>query len=114
RIAIMCRNHRGFVQAEVAATRLGCDIVPLNNDFAGPQLADVLAREGVGAAIYDEEFEQLFDDAAFEQTRIVGWHESDMARPTLDALIELGAGRDAPAPREHGRLVMLTSGTTGT
>jgi NAD(P)-dependent dehydrogenase (short-subunit alcohol dehydrogenase family) len=114
RVAIMCRNHRGFVQAEVAATRLGCDIVPLNNDFAGPQLADVLAREGVTAAIHDEEFEQLFDDAGFERTRIVAWHEGEAARPTLDALIELGTGHAAPSPREHGRIVMLTSGTTGT
>jgi len=113
RVAILCRNHRGFVHAAVAATRLGCDIVPLNNDFAGPQLADVLAREDVVAAFYDEEFEQLFDDAGFEHTRIVGWHDRDVGRPTIDALIELGAA-DAPAPRTHGRVVMLTSGTTGT
>jgi acyl-CoA synthetase (AMP-forming)/AMP-acid ligase II/NAD(P)-dependent dehydrogenase (short-subunit alcohol dehydrogenase family) len=115
RVAIMCRNHRGFLQAEGAATRLGCDIVPVGTDFAGPQLADVLAREGVTAAIYDEEFEELFDDAGFEQARIVGWHDGDVGRPTLDALIELGSGAaQAPAPREHGQLVMLTSGTTGT
>jgi acyl-CoA synthetase (AMP-forming)/AMP-acid ligase II/NAD(P)-dependent dehydrogenase (short-subunit alcohol dehydrogenase family) len=114
RVAIMCRNHRGFLQAEAAATRLGCDIVPVGTDFAGPQLADVLAHEGITAAIYDEEFEQLFDDAGFERARIIAWHEHDASRPTLDALIELGAGLKAPAPREHGRLVMLTSGTTGT
>ncbi len=50
RVAVMCRNHRGFVQATAAASRLGCDLVPLNTDFAGPQLADVLLREGVTAA----------------------------------------------------------------
>ncbi len=113
RVAIMCRNHRGYVLAAAAASRLGCDLVPLNSDFAGPQLADVLAREGAGAAIYDEEFEHVFDDAEFERTRIVAWHEADVGRPTLSALIAVG-GEEPPAPREAGRTIMLTSGTTGT
>jgi acyl-CoA synthetase (AMP-forming)/AMP-acid ligase II/NAD(P)-dependent dehydrogenase (short-subunit alcohol dehydrogenase family) len=113
RVAIMCRNHRGFVHAAVAATRLGCDLVPLNSDFAGPQLGDVLTREGVVAAIHDEEFAPVFDASGFEGTRVLGWHEGEAAGPSLDALISLGAD-DAPAPREHGRMVMLTSGTTGT
>jgi acyl-CoA synthetase (AMP-forming)/AMP-acid ligase II/NAD(P)-dependent dehydrogenase (short-subunit alcohol dehydrogenase family) len=113
RIAIMCRNHRGFVQAAAAAGRLGCDLVPLNTDFAGPQLSDVLAREGVTAAVYDEEFEPVFDAAGFDGTRVLGWHEGEPTRPTLQALISLGSA-DAPLPREHGRTIMLTSGTTGT
>jgi acyl-CoA synthetase (AMP-forming)/AMP-acid ligase II/NAD(P)-dependent dehydrogenase (short-subunit alcohol dehydrogenase family) len=113
RVAIMCRNHRGFVHASVAAARLGCDLVPLNSDFAGPQLADVLAREGVTAAIYDEEFDQVFDDAGFDGTRIIAWHDGDVDRPTLTALIEVG-GEEPPPPREPGKMIMLTSGTTGT
>ncbi len=113
RVAIMCRNHRGFVQASAAAGRLGCDLVPLNSDFAGPQLADVLAREGVTAAVYDQEFEPLFDAAEFDGTRVLGWHEGQPARPTLDALIALDCD-DPPLPREAGRTIMLTSGTTGT
>ena len=114
RVAIMCRNHRGFVQAVLAATRLGCDVVPLNSDFAGPQLADVLAREGITAAVHDEEFGRLFDAATFERTRIVAWHDAPAGGPTLETLIELGLGHEAPPPRDHGRLVLLTSGTTGT
>jgi acyl-CoA synthetase (AMP-forming)/AMP-acid ligase II/NAD(P)-dependent dehydrogenase (short-subunit alcohol dehydrogenase family) len=113
RVAIMCRNHRGFVQAAAAASRLGCDLVPLNSDFAGPQLADVLAREGVSAAVYDHEFEELFDAARFDGARVLAWHEGEPARPTLDALISLGAP-DPPAPPAPGRTIMLTSGTTGT
>jgi acyl-CoA synthetase (AMP-forming)/AMP-acid ligase II/NAD(P)-dependent dehydrogenase (short-subunit alcohol dehydrogenase family) len=113
RVAIMCRNHRGFVQAAAAASRLGCDLVPLNSDFAGPQLADVLAREGVTAAVYDQEFEPIFDAAQFEGTRVLAWHEAEPARPTIAALISVDAA-DAPAPRAHGRTIMLTSGTTGT
>ncbi len=113
RIGIMCRNHRGFVQATAAAGRLGCDIVPLNTDFAGPQLADVLARERVAAVIYDGEFEPVFDAAGFEGTRVIAWPESEVGRPTIEALIDVATG-DAPPPRVPGRTITLTSGTTGT
>jgi acyl-CoA synthetase (AMP-forming)/AMP-acid ligase II/NAD(P)-dependent dehydrogenase (short-subunit alcohol dehydrogenase family) len=113
RVAVMCRNHRGFVQAATAAARLGCDLVPLNSDFAGPQLHHVLTREGVGAAVYDQEFEPLFDAAEFEGTRVLAWHEGEPGRPTLSALIALRAS-DPPVPAAPGRTIMLTSGTTGT
>ncbi len=115
RLAIMCRNHRGFVVAAVAAGRLGCDLVPLNTDFAGPQLADVLARERVTAAVHDQEFAALFDEAAFAGPRILGWHEGEPGRPTIAALVSAGTAADPPpAPSSPGRIVMLTSGTTGT
>jgi acyl-CoA synthetase (AMP-forming)/AMP-acid ligase II/short-subunit dehydrogenase len=113
RVALMIRNHRGYVHAAAAATRLGCDLVPLNTDFAGPQLGDVLARERVTAAIYDEEFEPIFDASGFAGTRIVAWCDGTPDRPTLDSLIALDEP-DAPAPREPGKAIMLTSGTTGT
>jgi acyl-CoA synthetase (AMP-forming)/AMP-acid ligase II len=41
-VAIMCRNHRGFVEATVACSKLGASALYLNTAFAGPQIADVL------------------------------------------------------------------------
>ncbi len=113
RAAIMCRNHRGFVHAAAGASRLGCDLVPLNTDFAGPQLADVLTRERVTAAFYDQEFDGLFTEAGFDGVRIIAWHDQPADRPTVAGLIELGS-EDPPVPSAPGRTVMLTSGTTGT
>jgi acyl-CoA synthetase (AMP-forming)/AMP-acid ligase II len=55
-VGIMCRNHRGLVEAVVAVNRIGSDVVLLNTSFAGPALAEVVNREGVDAVIYDEEF----------------------------------------------------------
>jgi len=43
-VAIMCRNHRGFVEALIAANRIGADVLLLNTSFAGPALADVVNR----------------------------------------------------------------------
>jgi acyl-CoA synthetase (AMP-forming)/AMP-acid ligase II/NAD(P)-dependent dehydrogenase (short-subunit alcohol dehydrogenase family) len=113
RVGIMCRNHRGFLQAAVAAARLGCDLVPLNTDFAGPQLADVLVRERVSAVVYDDEFEAVFEEAEFAGTRVIAWHDADPGRPTIDTLIDLDA-EDPPPPRAYSRTITLTSGTTGT
>ena len=58
-VAIMCRNHRGFIEATVACSKLGASALYLNTAFAGPQIADVLAREDPVAVIYDEEFAEL-------------------------------------------------------
>jgi acyl-CoA synthetase (AMP-forming)/AMP-acid ligase II/NAD(P)-dependent dehydrogenase (short-subunit alcohol dehydrogenase family) len=112
RVAIMCRNHRGFLVAAAATTRLGCDLVPMSGDFAAPQLGEVLQREGVTAAVHDDEFAQLFDASGFAGVRIVAWHDEPGSRPTLGQLIAADAP-DAPLPDSAGRVIMLTSGTTG-
>jgi fatty-acyl-CoA synthase len=38
-IAVMCRNHRGFVELCAACSKLGVHVVLLNTGFAGPQVA---------------------------------------------------------------------------
>ena len=58
-LGIMCRNHRGFVEATLAAAKLGASALYLNTMFAGPQLAEVTRREGPKALVYDEEFGDL-------------------------------------------------------
>jgi acyl-CoA synthetase (AMP-forming)/AMP-acid ligase II len=118
-IGIMCRNHRGFVAALVAAYRVGADVLLLNTSFAGPALAEVVAREGVDAVIYDQEFTATVDRALAETphtTRILSWIE--LPSPTIDLsidrLADTHAGqRPRPADRKS-RLILLTSGTTGT
>ena len=60
----MCRNHRGFVEATVACSKLGASALYLNTAFAGPQITDVLAREEPAAVIYDEDFANLVAEGA--------------------------------------------------
>src|SRR5262249_4833143 len=116
-IGIMCRNHRGFVEALVAANRIGSDILLLNTSFAGPALADVVNREGVDTVIYDEEFTPTTDRALADRpdaTRIVARTEG-RAGPTLEKLIAAHAGRlPARGPGRKSEIILLTSGTTGT
>src|SRR3954447_11302547 len=60
-VGIMCRNHRGFVDATLAAAKLGASSLYLNTAFAGPQLSEVMEREGPQVLIYDEEFAELLE-----------------------------------------------------
>ena len=77
RVGIMCRNHRGFVEATIAVSKLGADALYLNTAFAGPQLAEVARREKPRALIYDEEFEGLLEEAGKRRKRFVAWHDSE-------------------------------------
>ena len=114
-IGIMCRNHRGFVEALVAANRIGSDVVLLNTSFAGPAMAEVVNREGVDAAIYDEEFTATVERALADKpdaTRIVAWAEGPHDL-TVEKLITDHAGQQPERTGRKGRMILLTSGTTG-
>jgi fatty-acyl-CoA synthase len=116
-IAVMCRNHRGFVEATVAASKLGMTCLYMNTMFAAPQLTDVAKREKPDAIIFDEEFYELLDEAGKRRKRYVAWYDSepdDLPDETLEQLIERGDPTAPVPPAESGRAIILTSGTTGT
>jgi fatty-acyl-CoA synthase len=115
-VAIMSRNHRGFVEATLACSKLGADGLYMNTAFAGPQLAEVVEREDPVALIHDQEFGELLADAGRDVWRFVSWaDDDDVADPTLDELIASHDGSDlSEVPDESSRFVILTSGTTGT
>jgi acyl-CoA synthetase (AMP-forming)/AMP-acid ligase II/uncharacterized protein YndB with AHSA1/START domain len=114
-VGVMCRNHRGFIEATIALSKLGADALYLNTAFAGPQLAEVVQREKPKALIFDEEFYGLLEEAGKRRKRFVAWHdEPTCADPTLDELMADGDPSPVVPPDREGRAVILTSGTTGT
>lgn len=118
-VAILCRNHRGFVDALIGSSRLGASALLLNTGFSGPQLADVMEREGARVLLYDEEFAGVVADARARVdglVEVLGWTESPAPAGVLsiEGLIAAHAGEVPPRPANRGRVVLLTSGTTGT
>ncbi len=119
-VAIMARNHRGFVDALIAANRIGVDVLLLNTSFAGPALAEVVTREGAGKSvvvIYDEEFGPTVERALAERpdaTRIVAWTDDGAAEMTVEKMIAAHAGERPEPTATKSRTILLTSGTTGT
>jgi acyl-CoA synthetase (AMP-forming)/AMP-acid ligase II/carbon monoxide dehydrogenase subunit G len=113
-VAVMCRNHRGFIEATAALSKLGADALYLNTAFAAPQLTEVVGREKPKAIIYDEEFGELLSEAGKRRKRFIAWHDSDDAPdPILDELVAAGDPSDVVPPEREGRATILTSGTTG-
>ena len=112
-VAILARNHRGLLEAVYGAAKSGASVVPLNTGFGRAQLADMVGREHIDLLVHDDEFSALVADVHPRLGRIRAW--ADAPGPdSLDALIE--CGDPAPPPPSGGRpkIVILTSGTTGT
>ena len=99
-VAIMCRDHRWFVEATVAISKLGATALYYDTAFDGPQLREVTEREDPAAIAYDEEFAELIDEGAGERSRWVARHVDDPGETTVEDLIEAGDDSDLPAPRQ--------------
>ena len=134
-VGILCRNHRGLVESLSACVRVGADALLLNTGFSGPQLTEVLDREDADVLVYDEEFAGLVEQARskLDLVELVAWQDSGprgvtsqrtrsdastsssaAEAGTVEAVIERHRGQRAPKPERPGRMVLLTSGTTGT
>lgn len=116
-VAVLCRNHRYFLEVSTAISRLGADILYLNTSFAAPQLGEVCEREKPSAIVYDEEFEDLIDRAGVEVQRLIAWTDAPNGvteRTNVETLISRGSTDKLKAPERFSRPVILTSGTTGT
>jgi len=113
-VAIMCRDHRWFIEATVALGKLGATALLYNTHFAGPQLKEVTEREDPAAVIYDEEFGDALEEALEGRKSFVAWTDGDSADGTVEGLIENGDESAPDSPDKPGKTTLLTSGSTGT
>jgi fatty-acyl-CoA synthase len=114
-VAILARNHRGFLEAFFAAAKCGARIILFNTSFSGPQVREVAEREGVDLFVFDEEFAGMVEGVDPPHGRWISWADSNPdADDTLDALIQSAPDEAPPKPEHPAKVVILTSGTTGT
>ena len=115
-VAVLVRNHRGFLESMFAGAKCGARIILLNTSFAGPQIREVAEREGTDLLVYDDEYAEVLegiDDPPHGRYR--AWVDDDTdADDTLDALIAAGDTGAPPRAGEGPKITILTSGTTGT
>ncbi len=118
-IGLLARNHRWLFDVVFGAAKGGYHLVLLNTEFAGPQAKDVCEREGVDVLVADEEFLGVVADIAVPQGTYVAWTDTEAedgrvgGYETLAVVTASCSTADRPAPSRHGRIVILTSGTTG-
>ncbi|OBJ62676.1 acyl-CoA synthetase [Mycobacterium sp. 1423905.2] len=100
-VGIMCRNGRSFIAAVFATALVGADIVLVNTEFRTNALAGALSAHHVRVMFCDKEFQKQIGDTG----------ESIQALDPQAARADEGARR--PQVVSSGRIVLLTSGTTG-
>src|SRR4051812_14808686 len=104
-VGLLCHNRVAFLVATMAVHKLGAALVLLNTGFAAPQVADVVTREGVDVLLHD--------DALAPATAEVTGAVLRLSTTDLATMTAASAGERVPPPRAAGRVVVLTSGTTG-
>ena len=97
--AVLCRNHRGFIEAFAVGSRLGHEVVFLNSEITESQLGRILERHQPDVLVHDEEYHDIVDACGYDGRRVLAWHESDAEdRLTLDSL---AVGGHTTAPANH-------------
>ncbi|NED56811.1 AMP-binding protein, partial [Micromonospora aurantiaca] len=109
RVAVLCRNHRGMVEALVACSKRGCDLVLLNTGMSTEQLGTVLRQQRVEVVIADAEFAGFI--AAVPKT--VHVITAGGTGSELENAIVTAPAVTAEPPAKAGRTIVLSSGTTG-
>ncbi|GAA0253354.1 AMP-binding protein [Saccharothrix mutabilis subsp. mutabilis] len=113
KVAVLCRNHRGFVETTTACVKLGADTVLLNTGLSAGQIATVLREQDVSVVVADTEFRDLLANAPRKVRRVIAWVDSPTKSRTLEELIAGSPATTLPKRPPRGRMIVLTSGTTG-
>jgi acyl-CoA synthetase (AMP-forming)/AMP-acid ligase II len=112
-VALLGRNRVSFVEALVATSRLGAHALLLNTFMSPQQIRDVLVRERPRVVFADPDLLPLLDNAPADILLVTlrpsrSWRTGDV---TLDEMVV--AGPDPRPSQVRGRIIVLTSGTTG-
>jgi acyl-CoA synthetase (AMP-forming)/AMP-acid ligase II len=104
-VGILCRNGRGFVQAVFAVALAGAEVVLLNTEFRTNALAAAVSGHRIATIVCDGEFGTEFTG----RVHAMGEGISVIHPETLPP----HEGDSRPPVGAPGRIVILTSGTTG-
>ncbi|WP_433336359.1 AMP-binding protein [Spirillospora sp. CA-294931] len=115
RVGILCRNHRGIVETLVACSKRGVEAVLLNTGFGAGQLRAVLGELRPDVLIADGEFAAVLAEIPLSLRRTVVWADDppSPSDPTLDRIVTSTPAPRLDPPQVQGRIVVLSSGTTG-
>ena len=115
KFAVLARNHSAMVECMVAASKLGADLVLLNTGLAARSIEEIIKQHTVDALFVDDDFEPQVRYLPAE-IRLISTHPNSVVpqRRSIEHLISAGARTKAVAPpKQPGKLMVLTSGTTG-
>jgi acyl-CoA synthetase (AMP-forming)/AMP-acid ligase II len=103
-VGVLATNGHVFVQAGLAAAKLGAHVVYLNGAFSAPQVGQVVQEEGIDVLVYDDELAPATALAA--PAHLIGQTAIEAAAANRERV-------SLRPPSRIGRVILLTSGTTG-
>jgi acyl-CoA synthetase (AMP-forming)/AMP-acid ligase II len=112
-VALMARNSRPFAEVMIATAKLGGRLLLLNTGFSGPQFAEVIQREGADIVAFDGEFSPAVAQFLGALPNLVVWPDESVVGRSITSLIDSSPAGSPPRPTRPGKIVVLTSGTTG-
>ena len=116
-VAILCRNHRGFVEAVVGGVQARRPRAVSQHGLLGAAARRRLRARGSARDRLRRGVRRLVEAAAAGRQRYVAWTSRARRRragaTTLEQLVERGDPSEVVPPQAKGRIVVLTSGTTG-
>jgi acyl-CoA synthetase (AMP-forming)/AMP-acid ligase II/uncharacterized protein YndB with AHSA1/START domain len=113
RVALMCRNHAGFVESVVACGKLGADVMLLNTGLSADQVNAVITAHRPAVLLGDDEFAPLFYSLPTSLPWVSTW-STQPGETSIHTLIDKSTSRPLKPPALAGKVIVLTSGTTGT
>ena len=112
-VALMCRNHGAMVEAMIACGKIGADVVLLNTGLSASAVAKVISQHRPSVVFADDEFAATIDAAHGHFLRLCTWPDRELGYPTVDELISTASPEKLTPVERPGRIIVLTSGTTG-
>ncbi len=115
RVGVLCRNHRGMVEALLACSKRGAEVVLLNTGLGAAQLRTIVRELWADVIVADGEFAAMLPRGRRPTTRVTAWPGDGAPRdwPTIDQLIDRTPAPMLDPPPVQGRAVFLSSGTSG-
>jgi acyl-CoA synthetase (AMP-forming)/AMP-acid ligase II len=117
RVGVLCRNHRGLVESLIACSKRGAEVVLLGTGLGAGQLNSVMRELWADLIVADAEFAGLLPLGMRQVTKVTAWpgdpDTPPLPWPTLDELTERTPAPRLEPPAAQGRIVFLSSGTSG-
>jgi acyl-CoA synthetase (AMP-forming)/AMP-acid ligase II len=111
-VAMMCRNHRGFLEASIACSKLGANALYLDTGLGAHQVTEAIRREDSAAVVYDQEFTELVQGWRPEGIKhYLAYCDDAYARRAHDPTLEQLSSREPPGrlrpPRRRGTVTIF-------
>ncbi|MGH3516471.1 MAG: AMP-binding protein [Haloechinothrix sp.] len=115
KIAALARNHSAMVECMVASGKAGADLVLLNTGLATRQVEEIVEQHSVAALFADDEFHPVTQYLSADLPQFSTTSPTSLPeRLTVEDAMRQAPDIAVRPPDKPGKLVVLTSGTSGT